>query len=140
MFWDVLNKIWPFLENVCCLYVYKILWTLYLKHFCAEIDETLFSVAPLHNLVLIRFWCISLKKFCCSKFLISLTQCYRTKLHATVPNMIYFKLIIFKFKILIIAIVRYYNFCMYCSNNPPVGEGVVTSPSLEEEISYSWYF
>ena len=31
MFWDVLNTIWPFLENVC-LYVSKILWTLYHKN------------------------------------------------------------------------------------------------------------
>ena len=60
-----------------CMSVYKILWTLYLKNLCTEIDETLYSVVPLHNLALIRFWCISLKKLCCSKFLISLTQWHR---------------------------------------------------------------
>ena len=31
MFWDVLNTIWPFLENVC-LSVCTILWTRYLKN------------------------------------------------------------------------------------------------------------
>ena len=30
VFWDVLNMIWPFLENVCLL-ICTILWTLYLK-------------------------------------------------------------------------------------------------------------
>ena len=89
-----------------CMHVCKILWTLYLKNLCAEIDETLYSVAPLYNLALFRFWCISLKKFCCSKFLISLTQWYRTKLCAIVHNTIYFKLVILKFKTFITAIVR----------------------------------
>ena len=39
MFWNVLNTIWPFLENVClsvglsvCLYASEILWALYLKN------------------------------------------------------------------------------------------------------------
>ena len=48
MLWDVLNTIWPFLENclsVClsvsvCRSVCTILWTLYLKNLWSEIDET----------------------------------------------------------------------------------------------------
>ena len=49
--------------------------------------------------MLIRFWCILLKKFrCCTKFLISYTQWYTTKLRAIVPNMNSFMAIILKFK------------------------------------------
>ena len=96
MFWDILNTIWPFLNvSVCrsvCMYVSKILWTLYLKDWSSEIDETLYSVSPCYNLVLLLFWCISLKKFWCySKFLISLTQWHRTQLRAIVSNTNYFK-------------------------------------------------
>ena len=92
--------------------------------------------APWYNLVLIRFWCISVKQFrCCPKFMISLTQCYRVKLRAIVPNMNYFKKIILKFKIFV------YNsnsnkiiciFSIYGDNNPldtqsnPLGEKFFT--------------
>ena len=79
--------------------------------------------------MLIRFWCIPLKKFrCCSKFLISLTQCYRRKLRAIVPNSDYFKPIILKFKhLFIIAIVISYIIFVYMGailpqrwgSNPP---------------------
>ena len=103
MFRDVLNTIWPYSENVClsiCM-VSKILWTLYLKNLCAETDETLYSGAPWYKLKLIRFWCISLKKFrYCSIFFISLTQWCRTKLLAIISNTNYFKPIILKFKTL----------------------------------------
>ena len=79
---------------------------------CAETDESLYSIARLDNLVLIRLWSISLKKFrCCSKFLFSLTQGYRTKLRAIVPNVNYFKPIILKFKTT--AIVRSYIIFVY---------------------------
>ena len=113
MFWDILNTIWPYLENVClsvCMYVSKIFWTLYLKNWCPQIDENLYSIASWYNLVLIKFCCISLKKFwCCSKFLICLIQWYRTKLRAIVPNMNYFKQISLKLKIFIYnRIVRSY--------------------------------
>ena len=39
MLWDVLNAIWPFLENVCLSFC-TILWTLYFKNSSAEIEET----------------------------------------------------------------------------------------------------
>ena len=112
-----------------CMYVSKFLWILYLKNQCAKIDETLYLVTPWYNLVLIRFWCILLKKFhCCSKFLISLTQQYRAKLRAIAPNSNYFTPIIFKFKIIIYnnSSNAIYNFCLYVwgQYSPHRGRGV----------------
>ena len=107
--WDVLNMIWQFFENVCvCLCVVLFLIVCRSPKFCGhcitrtngrKMDETSYSVAPLCNLVLIRFWCTSLKMFrCCSIFMISLTQWYRKKLRAIVPKTNYLKRIILKFK------------------------------------------
>ena len=98
---------------------WNILWTLYLKNY--KVDETQYSIAPLWNLELIRFWCISLKKFRgYSNFLISLTQWYRTKLRAIVPNRNYFKPIISKFKTIIYNSYSkiIHNFCMHAGNTP----------------------
>ena len=60
------------------------------------------------------------------EILISLTVWYRTKLHAIVPNMNYFKPIILKFKIFIYNSESkiIYNFCMYEGNAPPIGGGI----------------
>ena len=72
--------------------------------------------------MLTRFWCISLRKFrCFSKFFISLTQWYRTKLRAIVPNRNYFKPIILKFETFIYnsGSKIIYNFCTYGGNTPP---------------------
>ena len=44
--------------------------------------------------MVVRSWCLSHKGFFCSKFLISVTQRYRTKWRAMVPNTNYFKPII----------------------------------------------
>ena len=60
---------------------------------------TWYSVTSWYNLVLIKFWCILFKKFwCCSKFMISLTQWYMTKMRAVVPNTNNFQPIILKYK------------------------------------------
>ena len=75
-FWDVLKTIKPFLENVC-LYVC-------LQNFADTISQELMR----RNL-----W-----NFMFSSTLISLTQWYRTKLRAAVPNTNYFKPIILTFK------------------------------------------
>ena len=59
--------------------------------------------------------CISLKTFrCCSKFFISLTQCYRTKLGAISPNEIFLPNIL-KFKTFIYNSNSkfIYNFCIH---------------------------
>ena len=69
MFWDVLNTVWPFLENDC-LWVYLYVWLRYfvdpdLKNLCKEIDETLYSVATWYNLEFIRVWCVPLSRWCC---------------------------------------------------------------------------
>ena len=73
--------------------------------------------------MLIRFWCISLKKFY-SKFWISLAQQYRAKLHAIVLNVDYFRSIILKFKTFIYnsssKIID--NFCMCGSNTVSLGD------------------
>ena len=70
--WDILNTIWPFLENFClfvglsvCLHVSKILWTLYLRSKCSEIHETLYSVVFWWKLELIRDWRISANGWLC---------------------------------------------------------------------------
>ena len=81
---------------------------------------------------MIRFWCKSLKKFrCYLKFLISLTQWYRTKLCAIVPNRNYFKPIILKFKTFIYnsdsKII--YNFSTYGVNTLPEWVEVTSPPS-----------
>ena len=85
------------------------------------------------DIELIIFWCISLKKFrCCSKFLISLTQRYKTKLRAVVLNTNYFTPIILKSETFIYNRDKkiLHNFCMYGCNTRPVG-GEVT-PSEEK--------
>ena len=108
-----------------CIHVYKILWALYLKTYCTEINETLYPIALLYNLVLIRFWCIFLKKFrSCLKLYNPLMQWYRTKLHEIVPNRNSFKIIILKFNIFIYNSKRkiIYNFCMYGEKLPFGGE------------------
>ena len=97
-------------------------------------DKTSYSVAPRYNLVLIIFWCTSLKKFrCSSKFLFSLTQWCRTKLRAIVPNTNYFQPIILKLKTFIYNSDSkiMHNFCSYGGNTPPVGKGKVTLPGKE---------
>ena len=130
MFWDVLNTIWQFSENVClsvslsvCMFP-KFCGNCISRMKCAEIDEISYSVASWYNLKLIRFWCISLKKFrYCSKFFISLTHWYRTILRVVVPNTSYLKPIILKFKTLIYnnngKII--YSFCTHGGFTPPVG-------------------
>ena len=122
-----------------CMYVSKILWTLYLKNECAEIDETLYAVALWSNLVPIKFCCISLKKFrCCSKFLTSLTQWYGRKLCAILPSTKYLKSIILKLKyIFILAIVR---FCVIFAYIGAMLAGGGEGNPLVGDISYRWYF
>ena len=88
-----------------------------------ELHETLYLVASQHKLVLIRR--TSLKSFrCFLKFSISLTQRYRTKLDTIVPDMVYFKLIILKFKVFIYnsSTNIMYNFCI-CWGRCPHREG-----------------
>ena len=80
-------------------------------------------------LVLIRFWCLSLKNFrCYYKFLITLKQWYRAKLCAIVPNADYFEPIILKFITFIYNSNSKitHNFCIYRGNTPPVGGKDVT--------------
>ena len=69
-----------------------------------------------------------------------LTQWYRTKLRAIVPNANYFKPIILKFKILIYNSDSkiMFNFCIYGGNIPPVGGGRRNSSG--GEIFYREYF
>ena len=87
----------------------------------------------MNKLLAILIFLHSLKDFrCCLKFLIILTQWYRTKLLAIVPNRNYFKPIILKLKTFIYnsdsKII--YNFCMYGGNTSSVG-GEVTPPKNE---------
>ena len=73
MFWDVVNGISLFFQNVC-LYVTQILWVRWPKNKWTKMHGILHLVYISHKLVLVIFWCISLKSFrCCSKFSISLT-------------------------------------------------------------------
>ena len=73
-----------------------------------------------------------------SSIFIYLTQWYRTKLRAVVPNTNNFKSIILKFKTLIYdsdcKII--YNFCIHGDNTSFVGEKV--TPGVE--FFYRWYF
>ena len=134
-----LKKFRCYLRFLISLTQWNILWTLHLKNYKAEIDKTKYSVARLRNLELIRFWCISLKKFrCYLSFLISLTQWYRTKLRAIVPNRNYFKPIILKFKTFIYnsGSKIIYNCCIYGGNTPPVG-GSNPSPSPPRGLVFS---
>ena len=87
-----------FIQNVC-LCGTEILWQRWRKKLVDGIAWYFTFNSILTHLVLIVFKCISLKRFhCCSKFSISVTQRYKTKLHAIVPNADYFKPIILKFK------------------------------------------
>ena len=92
-----------------------------------------------YNWVLIRFQCISLKKFrCCPKYFISLTQRKRTKLRAIAPDTSYFKPVILKFKTLIsnssskiihsfcIHRVYLYTYILYTYSSPGEGEKFFT--------------
>ena len=104
-----------------------------------ELSEILHLVAFKYKLVLIRFWCISLKKFRRSKFLISLTQRYKTKFCTIVPNTNCFKPNNLKLKILIYnsnsKIIC--NFCTHEDNTLPLGEEVTPRP--EDKIVYRLY-
>ena len=123
MFWDFLNTIWLFLENICL--------HLCLQNFVDTVSQELMGgnwwflifICILYNLMMVHigawFWCISLKNFrWCSKFLISLTQWYRTKLSVIVPNTNYFKPIILKYKTFIYVSNNetVHNFCIYGNN------------------------
>ena len=77
--------------------------------------EILYLVASKHKMVLSRFWFIFLYKFrCCTKFSISLTQWYRTKLHEIIPDTDSLKLIILKLKAFTYNSIRnvIFNFCL----------------------------
>ena len=119
-----MNTISLFLQNIClCVTQFcdRNLWT--------NLYEILYLVPSYHKLVLIRFWCMSLKKFLwCSKFSIPLTRWYRRKLHAIIP-----KPIILKFKTLfIIAIVRWCIIFVYMGAIlPPQGRNFLTLVFLE---------
>ena len=109
-FWDALNTISLFLQNVC-LCVSNFVAVLRQKIMGGIAQNFLFScilLAYLRKFMLITFWFIEFNNIRrCSEFLISWTQCYRTKLHAVVPNTNYFESIILKFKtFIVIAIVR----------------------------------
>ena len=92
--------------------------------------EILCLVASQHLLVLTRFWCPSIEKCrSCSKFSISLTQRYRTKLRAIAPKTNNFMTIILQFKTFIYnrnSKIIYY-FYLYEDSTPPVGGGEVIS-------------
>ena len=96
------------------------------QKFMAKLHENLNLVLSSCKLELIRFRCISLKKFrCCSKFMISITQWYRTKLCKNVPNLNYFKPIILKFVTFLYNSSSKItcNFCIYRGNILPVKGG-----------------
>ena len=74
----------------------------YNKNQWTELYEILYLVASQHKLILIRFWCASVKRFCCLKFSISLIQWHSAKLCAIAlitdnlrPNTLKFKIFIY---------------------------------------------
>ena len=127
LLWDILNTIWPFLENVW-LYVRMSL------QFCGHCISK--SNAPKLRKLYIQLdldiiWCVLdlmllfKKSWCCSKCLISLTQWYRTKLLENVPNTNYFILIVLKFRKFFYNSKNkiIHNFLMYWANTSPKGWG-----------------
>ena len=110
---------------VYCPQIYKNYLTVVIISKCFKFQNDWFKIVRIRYICL-QFCYISLKRFrSYSKFTISFTRRYRTKLCAIVSNTDYFKPIILKFKTFIYKII--YNFCT-CEGNIPPSQGGSTCP------------